>query len=218
LGQLRLLCADGPGKLVEQPYNVDGTAAGKSTQSRQQSTISMDRLMYVLEVVAMVVLLAVMLGTLKRRGALQQAGAELEQLLIAPLGARLAAGIVDIVPVVVAVIIASPTTPTPEVTAAQLTWLILGFGVYVVHCAVGEVIWGRSVGKLLFGLRVVSLNGERAGVMPVLVRNVLRVVDVPLLFPLTLMLFLPLRQRLGDLAAGTVVVREAEAQEAETEE
>ena len=38
-----------------------------------------------------------------------------------------------------------------------------------------------------------------------LMRNALRIIDLPA-FPLALILFSPLRQRAGDLAAGTLVV------------
>ena len=70
---------------------------------------------------------------------------------------------------------------------------------------------GQSPGKLVLGLRVVTTDGATVTLVPSLVRNFLRIVD---LFPATyslgllVMLFNRRGQRLGDLAAGTVVVRE----------
>ena len=60
----------------------------------------------------------------------------------------------------------------------------------------------------IFGLRVANLDGSRVTPRAAVVRNVLRIVDLTLaLFPLVMVFFSPLRQRLGDVAAGTLVVR-----------
>ena len=70
-----------------------------------------------------------------------------------------------------------------------------------------EAIWGQTLGKRALGLVVVGRDGQRAGVGPVAVRNLLRPIDM---FPFYLiglltMLLTPRRQRVGDLAAGTFV-------------
>lgn len=74
-----------------------------------------------------------------------------------------------------------------------------------------EWLWqGQTVGKRLFGLRVIREDGAPAGFVAVLIRNVIRVVDfLPALYGLGLLMivFTPRSQRLGDLAAGTYVVR-----------
>jgi uncharacterized RDD family membrane protein YckC len=60
---------------------------------------------------------------------------------------------------------------------------------------------------LCFGLRVVGLDGGRARPGALLTRNLLRVIDLSVFFfPLVLVLYSPLRQRAGDVAAGTLVV------------
>ncbi len=76
-----------------------------------------------------------------------------------------------------------------------------------------EATIGRTVGKLLVGLRVVGRDGARPSVGAVGIRTVLRVVDwLPVLY---LVGFVSMaatgarRQRLGDLAAGTRVPRTA---------
>ena len=73
-----------------------------------------------------------------------------------------------------------------------------------------EEIWnGRTPGKRAFGLRVIQTDGQPVGLGPVLLRNVLRPFDVAVVaIGLFLILFTPRRQRLGDLVAGTMVVRQ----------
>ncbi len=69
---------------------------------------------------------------------------------------------------------------------------------------------GRSLGKAVVGLRVVGDGGGRLGLRASLVRNLLRLVDVlpsSYLVGLVTMLVSPEGKRIGDLVAGTVVVR-----------
>ena len=79
-----------------------------------------------------------------------------------------------------------------------------------------EVAWrGQSVGKRLMGLRVVRANGGSIGFTEAALRNVLRLIDGLPLFYLTGALFIFFSrycQRLGDFAAGTLVVRERSAE------
>lgn len=74
-----------------------------------------------------------------------------------------------------------------------------------------EWLWnGQTVGKRLFGLRVINEDGSPARFIAVFVRNLVRVVDfLPGLYGLGLLAIVlsPRSQRLGDLAAGTFVVR-----------
>jgi uncharacterized RDD family membrane protein YckC len=75
---------------------------------------------------------------------------------------------------------------------------------------IGEGVWGRTLGKRLFDLRVVRADGAPAGLGRALVRTLLRPVDaLPAAYVLgACVIWLTRRdQRLGDLAAGTVVVR-----------
>jgi uncharacterized RDD family membrane protein YckC len=80
------------------------------------------------------------------------------------------------------------------------------FGYFVLlECLTG----GRTLGKLAAGLRAVRVDGRPVGFVASVVRTVLRIVDY-----LTLGLFIVAtrrNQRLGDLAAGTIVVRERRA-------
>ena len=87
-----------------------------------------------------------------------------------------------------------------------LTFLAVMFLYFVLL----EASAGRTVGKRLLRLRVVREGGERAGLVRSLARNVLRVVDgLPTLGLLGVILIslTSERTRVGDLVAGTRVVR-----------
>lgn len=74
-----------------------------------------------------------------------------------------------------------------------------------------EWLWrGQTPGKRYQGIRVVRRDGQPVGLAPVLVRNLIRIVDVMALPFLALISMVVTKhsQRLGDLAAGTMVVRE----------
>ena len=85
-------------------------------------------------------------------------------------------------------------------------WTAAGLGIYLLHTTVLEMIFARSLGKLLVGTRVAALDGSRPSPGAILVRNILRLVDIILVFIPLLFVFSTLRQRLGDMAAGTIVV------------
>lgn len=74
-----------------------------------------------------------------------------------------------------------------------------------------EWLWnGQTLGKRVFGLRVINEDGSPARFIAVFVRNLVRVVDfLPGFYGLGLVAIVlsPRSQRLGDLAAGTFVVR-----------
>ncbi len=86
--------------------------------------------------------------------------------------------------------------------------VILIFGLaYFFIC---ESVWGQTLGKRLLHIRVLAADGSRPGAGRVFVRTLLRVVDVlPFAYIVGLIAVLASgrarRQRLGDLAGGTVV-------------
>jgi uncharacterized RDD family membrane protein YckC len=82
------------------------------------------------------------------------------------------------------------------------------------HVAFETLASGRTPGKRATGLRVVGLGGEPVGFVSSAVRNLLRLVDgLPGVYAVgaAAVLFSRRNQRLGDLAAGTLVVRERRA-------
>ena len=73
-----------------------------------------------------------------------------------------------------------------------------------------ELVWeGQTPGKKLLGLRVVDEAGGRAALTQLVIRNLLRVIDfLPMFYGsgILVMLSTGRGQRIGDLAAGTLVV------------
>ena len=88
--------------------------------------------------------------------------------------------------------------------AAALAALALGLGYYVAL----EAMFGATLGKLLVGVRVRTVDGGRIGWTAALARNLLRAIDVCFCFIGAFLIWTsPRRQRLGDFAANTVVVQ-----------
>ncbi len=88
-------------------------------------------------------------------------------------------------------------------------FLLLAFLVEWFYPVLFEVGSGATPGKRSFGLLVVESDGRPVGLAASVIRNLLRTADfLPFLFGfgILFMLFHPRFQRLGDLAAGTLVV------------
>lgn len=85
------------------------------------------------------------------------------------------------------------------------------FAASLVYMMLAEWLWrGQTVGKRLLRLRVVDAAGLRLQPSQVIVRNLMRFIDgLPALYLIGGLVCLGSRhrQRLGDLAAGTVVIR-----------
>ena len=80
---------------------------------------------------------------------------------------------------------------------------------YVAHFVGLEGLYGRTVGKRIAGIVVVSSDGSRITMRQAAIRNLLGLVDGVLSYAvgLVVMLITDRNQRVGDLAARTVVVR-----------
>ena len=88
---------------------------------------------------------------------------------------------------------------------------------YLVYDVAFEVRGGgRTPGKRAVGLRVVRDGGGPVGLRASLIRNVFRLFEAALLYAPAIISILVTRtnQRLGDLAAGTLVIREPKAERA----
>ena len=119
----------------------------------------------------------------------------------------------------------------------QLTWPALAalyaltsFFIRIPYYALSELVWnGRTLGKRMVGIRVISLDGRRLTAHQIVARNLMKEVEVflPIAFILSApgssgavslllllwfigVLFVPVlnrrRQRLGDMLADTIVV------------
>lgn len=96
---------------------------------------------------------------------------------------------------------------------AQMLMVLAGFALGIGYAILLEWKWrGQTLGKRLLRLRVVDERGLRLQPHQVVIRNLLRCVDaLPVAYLVGGVATLLNRraQRLGDLAAGTIVVREA---------
>lgn len=142
------------------------------------------------------------------------------RLELAGLGARAFAYLVDVLLVfllwVLALVLYSISGDLlREVQALSWAGQLLAVGAVLLSGWGWDVAWevagrGRTPGKRALGIRVVRADGGPVGLVESLARNVLRAVEVPLGYaPGVLAVALsPRRQRLGDLVAGTLVIRE----------
>lgn len=130
---------------------------------------------------------------------------------------RLVALLIDLVPgAVLAMLVmrAGPAEllrlPLMSETLDQAGPHLLMLGLTVAHCTIMELARGTTLGKLLVGASVMSMNGQPPSAGQILARNgvKLMVLIVP---PLAIFILLnPHMQGFNDMAAQTVVLREAD--------
>jgi uncharacterized RDD family membrane protein YckC len=93
---------------------------------------------------------------------------------------------------------------TPALVAILLTFLVtLGY-----FAALESTSSGKTLGKLMAGIRVANESGGNATFSQALMRNILRLVDGLVFYIVGIILILnsDKKQRLGDRVAGTVVL------------
>lgn len=139
-------------------------------------------------------------------------GVEL-QLRLAGVGSRFSAGLIDLA--IQAALVAVTGLLAGLAGGGLAAGIILIVGVFlatVVYDVLFEVrAAGRTPGKRVLGLRVVLADGGPVGLRASAVRNLIRLIEgfalsyVPAILSI---LITRDNQRLGDLAAGTIVVRE----------
>jgi uncharacterized RDD family membrane protein YckC len=144
-------------------------------------------------------------------------GIELE-LVLAGLASRFMAEIVDAALIVAGVLALVAVAAIAGGTAGLVILSIAVGGLLLLsvcfHVAFEVLAGGRTPGKRINGLRVVMDGGGPIGLRASAVRNLLWLLEGPLLFylPAVVAILATRRtQRLGDLAAGTLVVREPRA-------
>ncbi|MFV2039309.1 MAG: RDD family protein, partial [Acidimicrobiales bacterium] len=110
------------------------------------------------------------------------------------------------------VVSTSPGSQTFAVVIAVVLVFVLVFGYWIAL----ETLWrGKTVGKAALGLRVVTIEGAPVTFRHAAIRAIVGIIDffLPPLGPVAVVSVLASRrdQRLGDLAAGTIVLRERSA-------
>jgi uncharacterized RDD family membrane protein YckC len=95
----------------------------------------------------------------------------------------------------------------PVLALLVVAQLVIEIGYFIVA---ERLSGGQSIGKWLVGLRVVGADGSALSARASMVRSLLRLVDelpTSYLVGFVVMMASKRRQRLGDVAAGTVVLR-----------
>ncbi len=126
------------------------------------------------------------------------------QLQYAGVGLRFLAYLIDAIIIgVVAAILSFLFRGAPGFSGFLIA--IIAFGYFIVM----EATQGATLGKMALGLRVVKTNGAPITWTDSIIRNLLRIIDglFAYLVGAILIWTSPLKQRLGDRAANTVVVR-----------
>lgn len=142
------------------------------------------------------------------------------------LGSRFVAQLIDylIITAVYAVIaffafLTVPRMGLPEEVSVYVYVGIILFSFFLnlLYFILFETIWnGQTPGKRAAGIRVIRSTGEAVTFSNVLVRNILRIVDLlPATYTIGVLTILisKNRQRVGDMVANTVVIREKEIAE-----
>ncbi len=105
-----------------------------------------------------------------------------------------------------------------QIIELQKTWGLLKpwlvtVAILAVYSTLCEIFYGRTLGKYLAGLRVTRLDASAPGALQIIIRNAVKIIEV-LCFPL---MFIPVArlnaQRLGDMAARTIVVADEPPEE-----
>jgi uncharacterized RDD family membrane protein YckC len=137
-------------------------------------------------------------------------GVEIE-LTLAGLGSRWIAGLLDflirLLPLIALIVIVDPRNGAIGAAIFALADFGLQFFYYVLFEVLGG---GRTPGKRAVGLRVVRSGGSPVTFVRSMLRNIVRIVDaIGLYFIGMVTIFITNNnQRLGDLAAGTLVIRD----------
>jgi uncharacterized RDD family membrane protein YckC len=218
LGWLRLL-AESDGKTFQQTYDFDAKPLSPMPAVADAKPEKIEIAPWAIGAGIIIVIAAVAAFMQRRNGVEDVPVAEDGQMRLASFGVRLAAGVIDLMPFLVALYVIQPFMSKEGGAMVDKTSLEhlaeLATITYVLHTLIAELICGQSLGKMMFNLRVVGPDGKSPRPTAIIVRNILRILDVNLIFPLLLVVFSPKRQRFGDFAAGTVVVSRDEEKEEE---
>lgn len=148
---------------------------------------------------------------------------------LAGLGCRIWAAFIDTIILYLTLAVVAVTTVVsfiilenlnlPANTKTTIYYWILFLVIFLMAAiAVGYFIYfegtwkGQTPGKRLIHIRVIEANGQPVSWSSVFIRNLLRVVDMVAMIGVIFMIFNSHEKRIGDLAAGTLVIRERPTQ------
>jgi uncharacterized RDD family membrane protein YckC len=148
---------------------------------------------------------------------------------VAGIGSRFIGCLIDTTIIIVALIVLDTllgllldrTNERVSALSDEISWLggllialfvILQFAVFWGYYILFELVWnGQTPGKRATKIRVLRTDGNPAGPLEIIIREIVRIVDfLPAGYGLGLIVMFFNRQarRLGDYAAGTIVVKE----------
>jgi uncharacterized RDD family membrane protein YckC len=213
-GELRLLAIGPHEQFQEQRYDAVGQPIGKITEIEKPANSDEITPHKLLNWSALALLIVITLASTQRASMLKQVKVPTGLITLAPLSLRLSAGLIDLWPFyVLAFLLVGHVhrglLPSEIAFDRFSLWaLAVCAALYVLHPLIAEWIWGRSLGKMFVGLKVLAADGQAPSRWAILLRNLLRVIEGPGLLgvPLLAIYFTPLRQRIGDMLAGTLVV------------
>jgi uncharacterized RDD family membrane protein YckC len=137
-------------------------------------------------------------------------GVEVE-LTLAGIGSRFIAGGIDFA-IQIAILVAAAVVLEPAGDGGVAIFTSASFALIFFYDVLFEVLGGgRTPGKRLTGLRVVRWGGRPITLARSALRNILRLIDIlPAFYAVGMTAVFATRnnQRLGDLAAGTLVIRD----------
>lgn len=128
-----------------------------------------------------------------------------DDLALAPVSRRLAAGVIDFLPVIAVATYVSYFSGARELGIRELFLLLVSYATVLTHTLLSELITNRSLGKALMGLRLAALDGSRPQPGKVVLRCLLKVLEIPTAY--SSILFSPLRQSLSDSVTDILLVR-----------
>jgi len=139
---------------------------------------------------------------------------------LAGVGARLAAFIIDTTLQFLSILLCggiiwgayrflANINAAPRAGTMLAIWMVINFVIHFGYFIVCEMVMnGQSIGKRLFGLRVIRDNGQPIEFPQALIRGIIRSSLDMLYFGLFVIMFSKKHKRVGDMAAGTIVVIE----------
>jgi uncharacterized RDD family membrane protein YckC len=121
-----------------------------------------------------------------------------------------------LVGVIIGYVATSSGNSIPDLSTENSTWQLVngGFAIagFILYCTICEAYCGTTLGKLILGLFVVNKKGEQISFGAGLIRSILFFFD-SFFFGLVGYAFMkdsPLKLRLGDRAAGTIVIKRSD--------
>lgn len=89
-------------------------------------------------------------------------------------------------------------------------WVVWGIGIVVqfLYFTILEGLRGQTIGKMAMNIKVVGYHGKEIGMAKAFIRNLLRIIDGLFAYIIGLIFIVATekKQRLGDIAAGSVVI------------